>query len=564
MLPSDAVAYEEDELDLRSYLGVLRRRWKTLAAVVVLAVLAALALSVTQESQYRAESELLIRQSDTTALVDGAQVVNANEAARALNNEVKLFESGTVEAAVAEAYEGPLDPDDVKASVSSNTSDVIEASLVATDPDAAEVLVDLYVTTFVEVRRTLRTDELLAVGTEIQAKIDELATQIAQIRQPLTDLDAQLAADPGNQDLASRRDDMAAQLSPQLSPLESQRAFYQNQIEDLELTADITRSGGAQILTAADASDTPVSPKPIRDAAIALVLGLVLGIGLAFLRDSLDERIRGVADLEQISGGHPTLALVPEVEKGHDTHFVATRDDSRSVQAESFRSLRTAVKFASLESPVKVLQVTSPSQGEGKTTVVANLAVALAQGGDRVAVVCCDLRRPRVQDRFDMPLTPGLTDVLLGEATLADALRRYDANVLVLPAGTPPPNPSELLSSNKAAAVIRALAEEFDVVLVDSTPVLPVTDALVVSRLADATVVVVDSRRTARKAVRRCLQLLGQVNAPVLGLVLNGLPEGGEYGYGYGYGYGPDGTPSQGRRWGLRAGSGRSTPQISG
>jgi capsular exopolysaccharide synthesis family protein len=157
-----------------------------------------------------------------------------------------------------------------------------------------------------------------------------------------------------------------------------------------------------------------------------------------------------------------------------------------------------------------------------------------------VAIVCCDLRRPRVQDRFGVDLTPGLTDVLAGDATLADALRRYDANVLILPAGSPPPNPSELLASNKAAAVIKALSEEFDVVVVDSTPVLPVTDALVVSRFVDATLLVVDSRSTARRAAARTLQMLAQVNAPVLGVVLNGLPEGGGYGYGYGYRYGHD------------------------
>jgi capsular exopolysaccharide synthesis family protein len=196
------------------------------------------------------------------------------------------------------------------------------------------------------------------------------------------------------------------------------------------------------------------------------------------------------------------------------------------------------VKFAALDRPLKVIQVTSPSQGEGKTTVTANLAVAFAQGGDRVAVVCCDLRRPRVQDRFDVELTPGLTDVLVGDAALAGALRRYTSNVLILPAGSPPPNPSELLSSKKASAVLRALSEEFDVVLVDSPPVLPVTDALIVSRMVDATLLVVDSRSTARKAVTRSLQMLGQVNAEVLGAVLNGLPAGGQYGYGYGYGYG--------------------------
>jgi capsular exopolysaccharide synthesis family protein len=529
---------EDDELDLRAYLGVIRHRWKVIVAVVVVAVALALALSLRQDPMYRAEAELLIRQSDSATIIGNTPVINANDAARRLNNEVRLFESGAIRAAVAEAYDGPLDVDAVSASVASDTSDVVNAHVTASDPDEAAKLVNLYADTFLEVRRQQRTDELLSVGEEIQAKIDDLDARIAEIRQPLSDLDAQLAANPTNENLVEQRDDLADQLAPQLTPLDGQRAFYESQIEDLELSADITRSSGAQVLTVAEAPDGPVSPKPIRDAAIALILGSVLGVGLAFLIDSLDERIRSVADLEQVSGGYPTLALIPEVEKGHTDSFVAVRDDAKSPQAEAYRSLRTAVKFAGLDRPLKIIQVTSPSQGEGKTTAVANLAMALAQGGDRVAVVCCDLRRPRVQDRFGVDLTPGLTDVLVGDATLADALRRYDANVLILPAGSPPPNPSELLSNSKTAAVIKALAEEFDVVVIDSTPVLPVTDSLVISRLADATLVVADSRSTARKAVKRTLQMLGQVNAPVLGVVLNGLPPGAGYGYGYGYGYG--------------------------
>lgn len=536
MLPTDPTPYEDDELDLRAYLSVLRRRWKVIAIVVVLAVAAALALALRQENQYRAEAEILIRQSDSATIVGDSPVINANDAARRLNNEVRFFESGAMRQAVAEAYDGPLDVDAVGASVVSDTADVLRASVTATDPDEAAALVNLYVDVFIEERRQQRTDEFLAVGEEIQAKIDSLNEQIAQVRQPLADLEAQAANDPGNEDLQQQVTDLEAQLAPQLAPLEGQKAFYESQIEDLELSADINTSTGAQILTRAEAPTSPVSPTPLRDAVLALVLGLVLGVGLAFLIDTLDERIRSVADLEQVTGGLPTLALIPEVEKGHTDSYVAVRDDPKSAQAEAFRSLRTAVKFAGLERPLKIIQVTSPAQGEGKTTAVANLAMALAQGGDRVAIVCCDLRRPRVQDRFGVDLTPGFTDVLVGDSTLAEALRRYDTNVLILPAGSPPPNPSELLSSSKAAAVVKALAEEFDIVIVDSTPVLPVTDSLVVSRMADATLVVADSRSTSRKAVRRALQMLGQVNAPLIGVVLNGLPAEGGYGYGYGYG----------------------------
>ena len=215
--------------------------------------------------------------------------------------------------------------------------------------------------------------------------------------------------------------------------------------------------------------------------------------------------------------------------------FVAVRDAAQSPAAEAFRGLRTALKFASIDRPFRVIQVTSASAGEGKTTAVCNLAVAIAQGGDRVAVVCCDLRRPRIQERLQVPLEPGLTNVLLGEVDLNGAVHRTDANVYVVPAGTPPPNPSELLSAERAAAVIESLAQQVDVVLLDCPPVLPVTDALVISRLADATVVVVDGRSTERRAIRRALQLLQQVGAPVVGLLLNAAPESGEYGYGYGY-----------------------------
>lgn len=537
MPPATDDIYEDDELDLRAYLQVLRRRWKVIALVTILAVAAALGLSLRQENLYRAEAEVLIRQSDSATIVGDSPVINANEAARRLNNEVRFFESGTMRAAVAERYDGPLDVNDVDASVVSDSADVLRASLTAADPDAAAELVNLYVDTFIEVRREQRTNEFLAVGEEIRAKIDDLDQRIAEIRQPLTDLEAQAAANPGDEGLRQQVEQLQAQLAPQLSPLEGQRAFYEGQIEDLELSAEINTSTGAHVLTRAEPPTARVSPTPLRDAVLALVLGLVLGVGLAFLFDTLDERIRGVADLEQVTGGIPTLALVPEVEKGHTDSFVAIRDDPKSAQAEAFRSLRTAVKFAGLERPIKVVQVTSSAQGEGKTTTVANLAMALAQGGDRVAIVCCDLRRPRVQDRFGVDLTPGFTDVLVGDASLAEALRRYESNVLILPAGSPPPNPSELLSSPKAAAVIKALAEEFDVVIVDSTPVLPVTDSLVVSRMADATLVVADSRSTTRKAVRRTLQMLEQVNAPVTGVVLNGMPADGAYGYAYGYEY---------------------------
>ena len=549
MLPTAPVA-DDDALDLRAYLAVLRRTWKRIVAIVVLAVAVAMAFSLQQEPRYRAESELLIRQSDSVAVVEGALASSASDPARRLNNEVRLFESGLVRSEVATRYNGPLDPDDVEASVDTEGSDVLVAAVTSTDPDQAAELVNVYAETFIEVRRQRLTDEMLAVGEQIQRKIDDIDAQLTDLGRPLAELDAAVAADPGNAGLVIQREAVSAQITAQSGPLQGQRAFYAAQLEDVELSAQITGAGGAGVLTRAEPPEAPIGPKPVRDVSIALALGCVIGIGVALLTDTLDDRIRGVAELEQVSGGLPTLAVVPLVDKRHTGSFVAVRDDPRSLQAEAFRSLRTAVKFAGIEHSVKVIQVTSASQSEGKTTTAANLAVALAQGGDRVVVVSCDLRRPRVQDYFDAPLSPGLTDVVVDEVLLSQALKQCGTNICLLPAGTPTPNPSELLSSTRASSIIRALAADFDVVLVDSTPVLPVTDALVVSRFVDVSLVVVDIRTTPRKAVSRSLQVLSQVNAPVLGIVLNGLPEGSglEYGFGYGYGRSYESDHSQPKR----------------
>lgn len=561
-MASDPQLDDADELDLRSYVAVLRRRWRTIAAVAAGCVLIVLAVSVQQDEQYRAEADVLIRQRSVESLFTGDQPRSAQDAERQLNNEVRLLESGGIVAAVEAVYDGPLDPDDVEASVSSDSSDVVTVSLTATDAGEAAELVNLYVTTFVETRRQQRVDELLAAGAEIQTQIDQLQAEIAQAQEPLVAAEAALAADPDDDVLVAQRDAAAAQVAGALAGLQSRQSFYAQQLEDLEVTANIARSGAAQVITKADVPDDPVSPKPLRDGAIALVLGLVLGVGLAFLRDNLDERIRGIDDLERATGGLPALALVPEAETRPDPNFVAARDDPRSVIAEAYRSLRTSVKFAALDRPIKVVQVTSPAAGEGKTSTAANLAVALAQGGDRVAVVCCDLRRPTMHERFAMAPTPGFTDVLVGDVALSAALRRYQSSsIMVLAAGTHAPNPSELLSTTRAAGIVGALAEEFDFVILDTTPVLPVTDSLVVSRLADATVLVVDARSTRRNGIRRALQLLRQVNAPVLGVVLNGVPSGDDYGYGYGYDYGPaEGADADGSR---RARRGAEQPAAS-
>jgi non-specific protein-tyrosine kinase len=221
---------------------------------------------------------------------------------------------------------------------------------------------------------------------------------------------------------------------------------------------------------------------------------------------------------------------------------VVSLADPASPISEAYRALRTSVQFLGLDRPLRLIQLTSPRASEGKTTTISNLAVALSRAGQRVVVVCCDLRRPRIHEFFGLDNTVGFTSVLLGEVPLSSAVQpvRRQERLALLASGPTPPNPSELLSSHRTAEVLQALTLQADVVLIDCPPVLPVTDSLVLSAAVDATILVTNSGSTTRKEAQRAVELLRQVDAPLVGSVLNGVtPETG-YGYGYGYGYEDD------------------------
>src|SRR5215213_1650129 len=188
-----------------------------------------------------------------------------------------------------------------------------------------------------------------------------------------------------------------------------------------------------------------------------------------------------------------------------------------------------------LDQPMRTIQVTSANPQEGKTTTLANLAVALARSGSTVAIVCCDLRRPRVHEFFGLNNDVGFTSVLLGKVGLAGAMQEVpdQARLSLLASGPLPPNPSELLSSRRTVEVLGSLQAEYDIVLIDAPPVLPVTDALVLSGRVDATLLVAVAGATTRKEGARAVELLRQVDAPLVGAVLNGVDSEGSYGYAY-------------------------------
>jgi non-specific protein-tyrosine kinase len=253
----------------------------------------------------------------------------------------------------------------------------------------------------------------------------------------------------------------------------------------------------------------------------------------------------------------PTVAGWKEQERP----FVVSIDAPQSPAAEAYRSLRTSLEFG-LTPGVTLIHMTSPDAGDGKTTTVSNLAVSLAAVGRRVVMVDCDLRRPRLHHFFGLENTHGLSSVLQGQTSIANVIQpvRGIRDLALIAAGPAVTNPAELLAHRRTAEAMQTLRSTADIILIDGPPVLPVTDARILARMVDAVIVVVTAGNTPRKDTAHAVELLRQINAPLVGTILNSVTAEGRYGYGYGYGYHAD-APRKRRFW--RSSSGvDAAPQI--
>ncbi|MHB8512021.1 MAG: tyrosine-protein kinase domain-containing protein [Actinomycetota bacterium] len=291
----------------------------------------------------------------------------------------------------------------------------------------------------------------------------------------------------------------------------------------------------------------PISPNPGRDGILGGLLGLMLGVGLAVVLEQADTRIRDREQIESKLAPYPVLAEVPKFEAaGHGEFFVLK--DPKSPAAEAFRILRTNVQFLAVDQPISRIIVTSPYVADGKTTVSANLSAALAAAGFSTILMESDLRRPTVHEYLGTQSeSPGITDVLLGRRTLREAMRTTAAPQLqIVPSGPLPPNPSELLGSQRMVELLEEASSIADVVVLDSPPILPVTDAAALAPRCDGVILVVRAGRTHLERAREALAQFERVGVRVLGIVLNGVEKAGSSYYYYsGYYYS---EPKSGKR----------------
>jgi capsular exopolysaccharide synthesis family protein len=270
--------------------------------------------------------------------------------------------------------------------------------------------------------------------------------------------------------------------------------------------------------------------------ALAVVLGLIVGGGLAFLVDNLDHSVKSREELERL--GLPALGAIPSLDtEGAEIHL---ERDTQGAAGEAFRKLRTSIGFLGVERPIKAMLVTSSVAQEGKTTVALNLASAYALGGFRTILVEADLRRPSLHRVFGMYGTRGLTTVIIGSVSLDEAILHTETrNLSILLAGAIPPNPVELLGSEQLLDVLTRLKMMFDVVIVDSPPLVPVADPAALASRCDGVVMVTRAGRTDRRRIVEAAQVVEDAGGRLLGVALNFLSPGDsayDYGY-YSYGY---------------------------
>ena len=289
--------------------------------------------------------------------------------------------------------------------------------------------------------------------------------------------------------------------------------------------------------------DAPSKPNKKRNLMLGLILGLMGGIGCAFLIEYLDNTVKSEKDLEARYGLTVLGSVELVKEKGASIEsFIIQKP--LSPLAESYRLIRTGLLLSAAEHPPRSILITSMGPQEGKTSTTINVARVLSQGNKKVLIIDCDLRRPRVHSIFAMQNDKGLSNFLTGNTQENIICKIPGEDIFVVPSGTIPPNPSELLSSRKLKTFVEKMVENFDFVLIDSPPIQSVTDSLALTRVVDGTIVVVRAGKTTYEMLQSGLKKLRDVQCPLLGCVLNGQKRShtsGSYYYGYTTYYAKDG-----------------------
>jgi polysaccharide biosynthesis transport protein len=496
-----------DRFALRDYLRVLRRRWLLVALSLVLAVGGSVAYSLLQTPRYVAWAEVLVEPA-TDVNSAGTPEVTAEE----ISTQVQVVTSAPVARLVQEQLGLVSAPDltELVTAEPQGTSRIVRITAAATRPTVAAIEANAVATAYLHYRGTQST-------RQYEDAASDLSASQAAVEDRIDAIDQALLEDPRNSvELEAER----RGLLTQLGQIASQIASVDQSVAGV--------GGGGTILHRAAPPAAPVSPRPLLNGVLAAFIGLVLGVGLALLRDRFDEVVHDEEAVRRALGRAPVLGRIPRWDEAGTKNRLVTLMHPHAVASEAFQSLSVNVRFllAAARRPAHragVVMTTSAQPGEGKTVTAANLAVAAARVGMRVVLIDADLRRARVAERFGLGSdVPGLSDLLASDDDVASSLIDVGVeNLLLLPAGTIPPNPTELLASPRMRMVLQEIAGNADLVVLDTPPALLVADTLELVSAVDLCVVVARRGSSHRRAIASVVERLRQVGADSIGGVVN-------------------------------------------
>ncbi|HYF47314.1 MAG TPA: polysaccharide biosynthesis tyrosine autokinase, partial [Acidimicrobiales bacterium] len=522
--------------------------WILLPALVLAA--GAYALATTETERFRASGEILIGAptSEGIPYLDGSISDNAD---RTIQNEIELLESRDT----VDRVEEEVGRDLTVTATNSGDSDVITLQSENESPVQAAEDVNDFANAYVELRRSDRRNQLEAARSRVVADRRSAQEALVSLNAPIRAIEAELEGTPPGPErdqLIAERDAARDDSSFRRTALNNQITTFAQTIDQIDGAIQLS-AGGIRVITEATPPSERFTPQPNKDALVAACIGLLLGLLLAFAVEFAFDAVSSPEEIEQVLPHDLFLGAIPELDDELGESATLDFGTAASTGAEAYRALAASIEFARLEKPVSVIHITSPVQGEGKSSTAANLAIAFAESGARVAMVDADVRRPQLYRTFGADNAVGLSGVLLGRIAIDEALQEVPGvpGAHLLSPGELPQNPTKLLYARRTEEVFADLRTSFDVVLVDGPPVLPVADALILAQFADLTVLVVRAGATRRRALRRARHALGRVDASSVAVVLNGVARTGPDGYGYYGRYYHDGDVD--RRRGLRS-----------
>lgn len=536
---------EQSTAEMISEYASLLWRWSWL--LILLAALAG------GSAYYLSSRQTPVYQASAMAMINVAPLSQDSYSSIYLAQQLgesysKIMTTRTVLDSVAQRLGLEILPESIQVMPVQNTQ-LLTVTVTDTDPERAALIANTLVAVFSEQiqadqaaryadsKQNLK-NQLDVLDEQIQTTSADLAVLGQEIQNDNTTLAALLETDNivRTQEELDQRASLIQQTQSTLQSRLSQQAQLQTVLQNYRTSysillqsyesirlAESQSSSGVLLKDPAVPSEAPIQPQPFRSAMLAAVVGLFLGAGIVFLIEFLDDSLRDPQEITR-KWGIPILGMIVNFNSNNGNELI-TEKQPRAPVSEAFRSLRTNLQFASIASPIHTLLVTSPSPEDGKTIVVGNLACVFAQGGRKVVVVDADLRRPRVHKVFQLQNRLGLTDQFIRPQEYLDgAVQPTEVkNLFALTSGSLPPNPSELLGSQRMVEIVQTLEAQFELVVLDAPPSLVVTDANVLANRADGVLLVICPSISKRAAIKHTIEQLAQVNANIVGVVLNGV-----------------------------------------